>query len=265
VNASGATEEPVLRSEGSPVRVLTLNRPAGRNALDGALHQAMLSAVRTVAADPGVRALVLTGTGDAFSAGGDFGLIQRMQENADLRRATLDRSRSLFWSLLALDVPVIAAVNGPAVGAGATLALLCDIVLMAEEAYLAEPRVSIGLVPGDGSAILWLMLAGVPAARSYLLTGDRMPAREAYRLGLVHRVVDRDVVVAEAMALAERLAGLSAHSIRSTKRALNRHVETAARDGFDFALDAESRSFDTPELRAWVRERSERPAGAGDG
>ena len=254
----------ILRSEGSRVRVLTLNRPASRNALDGPLHAALLSAVRTVAADPEVRVVVVTGTGDAFSAGGDFGLIEQMQEDADLRRATLNRSRTLFWSLVALEVPVIAAVNGPAVGAGATLALLCDIVLMAEQAYLAEPRVSIGLVPGDGSAIVWPLLAGVPAARAYLLTGDRMPAAEAYRLGLIHRVVERDALLAEAMTLADRLAGLSPHSVRSTKRALNLQVESAARAGFEFALDAESQSFETPELQATVQQHSERAAGERD-
>jgi enoyl-CoA hydratase len=251
-------EESGLRSEGSRVRLLTLNRPVSRNALDGDLHAAMLSAVRAVAADPGVRVVVLTGTGNAFSAGGDFGLIRQMQEDIDRRRATLERSRSLFWSLLELDVPVIAAVNGPAVGAGATLALLSDIVLMAENAYLAEPRVGIGLVPGDGAAILWPLLAGVPAARAYLLTGDRVPAEEAFRLGLIHRVVSRDAIVTEAMALAHRLAGLSGHSVRATKRALNRQVEAAARLAFEFALREEDHSFDTPELQASVEEHEMR-------
>jgi enoyl-CoA hydratase len=122
--------------------------------------------------------------------------------------------------------------------------------------------VSIGLVPGDGSAILWPMLAGVPAARSYLLTGDRMPAPEAYRLGLAYRVVPQDAVLAEAMTLAERLAGLSAHSVRSTKRALNLQVEAAARAGFEAALDAEEQSFETPELRRAVQEHIDRAGGA---
>ena len=255
----------VLRSEGTRIRTLTLNRPANRNALDGPLHAAMLSAVRTVADEPAVRALVVTGAGDAFSAGGDFALVEQMQKDTDVRETTLNRSRALFWSLVALEIPVIAAVNGPAVGAGATLALLCDIVLMAEQAYLAEPRVSIGLVPGDGSAIVWPLLAGIPAARAYLLTGDRIPAAEAHRLGLVHRVVGRNALLAEAMALADRLAGLSPHAVRATKRALNLHLESAALAGFELALEAESQSFDTPELRATVREHSERTVGQPDG
>jgi len=252
------TDDIVLRSEGTRVRTLTLNRSATRNALDGALQAALLSAVREVATDSEVRAVVITGTGTAFSAGGDFDLIKEMQENAELRQATLGRSRSLFWSLVALEVPVIAAVNGPAVGAGATLALLSDIVLMAEDAYLAEPRVSIGLVPGDGGAILWSLLAGVPAARAYLFTGDRLPAEEAHRLGLIHRVVEGDSLLEEATQLAERLARLSPHSVRATKHALNLRLESAALAGFELALEAESQSFDTPELRARVQQHSGR-------
>jgi enoyl-CoA hydratase/carnithine racemase len=251
-------DDPILRSEGSRVRVLTLNRPGSRNALDGQLHAAMLSAVRAVADEPEVRALVVTGAGDAFSAGGDFGLIEQMQADPKLRQATLNKSRALFWSLVSLEIPVIAAVNGPAVGAGATLALLSDIVLMAKQAYLAEPRVSIGLVPGDGSAILWPLLAGIPAARAYLFTGDPMPAAEAHRLGLVHRLVERDALLAEAMELADRLAGLSPHAVRATKRALTLQVETSALAGFELAIDAESQSFDTPELRATVKRHAER-------
>jgi enoyl-CoA hydratase len=123
---------------------------------------------------------------------------------------------------------------------------------------LAEPRVSLGLVPGDGSAIVWPLVAGIPAARAYLLTGDRMPAEEAHRLGLVHRVVGRNALLAEAMALADRLAGLSPHAVRTTKRALTLQVESAALAGFELAIEAESQSFDTPELRATVKRHTER-------
>jgi enoyl-CoA hydratase len=256
-------ESVVLREEGSPVRVLTLNRPTSRNALDGDLHEAVLVAIRNIAAEPDVRAVVLTGAGNAFSAGGDFGLIQKMQDDMELRQATLERSRSLFKAVLELDIPVVAAVNGPAVGAGATLALLCDIVLMADDAYLAEPRVVLGLVAGDGGATLWPLLAGVPAARAYLLTGDRMSAQEAHRLGLIYRVVSGDLLVQEAIDLAERLAGFPAYSIQATKRALNLQVEAVAQTTYDFAMSAESDSFDTPELHALVRARTARRQQAG--
>jgi enoyl-CoA hydratase len=257
--------EGVLRSEGSPVRILTLNRPANRNALDGELHDALLSAVRSIATEPEVRAVVVTGAGQAFSAGGDFGLIAHMQEDVELRRLTLDRSQSLFESLLELDVPIIAAVNGPAVGAGATLALLCDIVLMADNAYLAEPRVSIGLVAGDGGAVLWPILAGVPAARAYLLSGERMSAQEAHRLGFIHRYLSPDLVVGESISLAERLAKLPPFSVRATKQALNQHVRAMASVAYDLARTAEEQSFDTPELRALVERQIERSRSVRDG
>ncbi len=247
-----------LLSEGSAIRVLTLNRPASRNALDGELHDALLCAVRSIAGEPDVRVVVITGAGDAFSAGGDFGLIERMRQDPLLRKATLVTSRSLFWAMTGLDVPVVAAVNGPAVGAGATLALLSDVVLMDEHAYLAEPRVGLGLVPGDGGALLWPLLAGVPAARAYLLTGERMSAEEAFRIGLIHKVTRSEGALDEAMVLAERLACLSAHSVRATKRALNRQLEAAGREGLDADLDAEAHSFDTPHVTALFRKLATR-------
>lgn len=241
---------PVVRVEGSTVRIITLDRPASRNALDGQLLKAVVSEVRQASANSQVRALVLTGAGSAFSAGGDLRLIRQMQEDRDVRRAVLDDSRSLFRVMLDLDIPVVAAVNGPAVGAGCTLALMCDVVLMAEDTYLADPHVGVGLVPGDGGAVLWPLLAGLPAARAYLLTGDRIPAGEAHRLGLVHRTVPRERVVSDAIQFAERLAGLPVYAVKATKRALNLHVATAAAAVFEYAHAAEDRSFDTVEHRA---------------
>lgn len=253
---------PVVRVEGSAVRTLTLDRPASRNALDGPLLEAVLCALRDASANREVRALVLTGAGPAFSAGGDFGLIRRMRDDSEVRRLVLDGSRSLFRFMLDLDIPVVAAVNGPAVGAGCTLALLCDVVVMAESAYLADPHVGVGLVPGDGGAVLWPLLAGLPAARAYLLTGDRMSASEAHRIGLVHRTVSAERVMGEALALANRLAGLPEYAVRATKRALNLHVAAAAASTFEYALALEDRSFDFVEHRM-VTDAPGGPARAG--
>ena len=255
-----------VRSEGSTVRVLTLDRPASRNALNRELHASVLLAIQSVAMEPDVRAIVVTGSGDAFSAGGDFELMKQMQEDVDLRRETLDRGRSLFQAVVKLEIPIVAAVNGPAVGAGATLALLCDVVLMAEDAYLAEPRVKLGLVAGDGGVTLWPVLAGVPAARAYLLTGDRVSAQEAHRLGLIHQVYPSNLVLSEAVSLAERLADMPQHAMRATKRALNRQLEASASLAFEYALEAEIEGFDTPELMAFVRgsQSAGRPRPAAD-
>ncbi len=234
---------------GTSLWTLTLNRPDRRNSIDEAMQAAALSVVRSASADPLVRAIVLTGAGTAFSAGGDLGLIRRMQDDPEVRRSVLDRSRSLFGALRDLHVPIVAAVNGPAIGAGCTLALLCDIVIMAEGASLGDPRVAFGLAPGDGAAVLWPLLGGLPAARSYLLTGDRISAEEAYRIGLVSRTVAADDLVQTATAVATRLASLPPAAVQATKRALNRHLATAETPVFELALAAESTSFDTPEHR----------------
>lgn len=234
---------------GTELWTLTLNRPDRRNSIDEAMQGAVLSAVQSVSADPVVRAVVLTGAGTAFSAGGDFGLIRRMQDDPEVRRGILDQSRSLFGALRDLHVPIVAAVNGPAIGAGCTLALLCDIVIMAEGASFGDPRVAFGLVPGDGAAVLWPLLGGLPAARSYLLTGDRIPADEAYRIGLVSRIVAADELLQTATAVAARLASLPPGAVQATKRALNRHLASAEAPVFELALAAESASLDTVEHR----------------
>ena len=241
-----------MRTEGGAVRVLTLDRPASLNVIDAELHAALLEALRAVAADDEVRAVVLTGSGRAFSAGGDLDLIRAMGDDVGLRREVLGQGRDIFRLLTTLSVPVVAAINGPAVGGGCTLALLCDIVVMADDAHLADPHVAVGLVPGDGGAVLWPLMAGLAAARAYLLTGDRLPAQEAHRLGLVHRIVPRPDVLAAATALAERIAALPAFAVQETKRCLNAHLTAAAEAVFERALAGEDRSFDTDEHRAVV-------------
>jgi enoyl-CoA hydratase len=144
-----------------------------------------------------------------------------------------------------IRIPVVAAVNGAAVGAGCTLALLCDIVIMEQNAFLADPRVPFGLAPGDGGAVLWPLLAGLGAAKAYLLTGDRVSAAEAWRLGLAHQVVEADSL-AVALTLAQRIASQPAFAVQETKRMLDMHLR-AQRQVFDHALEAEERSFDDDE------------------
>jgi enoyl-CoA hydratase len=252
-------DEPVGVS-GSAVRVVTLQRPATLNALDEELHSHLLEVFDDIAADDEVRAVVLTGSGRAFSAGWDIGLIRRMQEDRRLRRETLVTGRRLFDRFTNLGVPVIAAVNGAAVGAGCTLALMCDVVFMADDTYLSDPHIRIGLVPGDGGVVLWPLLGGLPAARAYLLTGDRVPAAEALRLGLVYGVVGPDVVRATALEFAERIATLPTSAVRATKRALNAHLRFASAIAFDGALDAEGRTFDSTEHRELTRDHSDATA-----
>jgi enoyl-CoA hydratase/carnithine racemase len=231
---------------GDRVRTLTLNRPHQSNALDPDLHEQLLQALRAARRDPAVRALVVTGAGDTFSAGGDLELIRRMQRDDEARRRTLQTARDLFTELT-MGKPIVAAVNGPAVGAGCTLALACDVVFMADDTFLADPHIRLGLVPGDGGAAMWPMLTSLATAKAYLLTGDRVPAAEALRLGLVHQTPAREDVVSTAAKMAERIADQSATAIAETKLALSMHLLGSAVGVFDAALAAEDRTFDTPE------------------
>src|ERR1700722_4873285 len=228
------------------VALLTLSRPRSANALDGELSDALLAAVRSVRDAGDVRAMVLTGAGAAFSGGGDVATIRAMRDDPAVRGPALGTHAELFWEMIRLPFPSVAAVNGPAIGAGATVALLCDLVVMADDAFLSDPRVSLGLLDGAGGLLLWPLLTSLSAAREYLLLGDRVTAAEARRLGLANRVVAGPGVLTEAMGLAQRLPGLPGSAVRELRRLLNIPVEQAAAALAD-SSKAESGLFESRE------------------
>jgi enoyl-CoA hydratase/carnithine racemase len=238
----------VLVAADGPVRIVTLNRPDTLNATDAELHGAITRVWGELASDADARAVVLTGAGTAFSAGGDFGLLQNMVDDVELRSATIDEGKALVRSMLALEVPIVGAVNGPAVGLGCSLVSLCDLVLIAEDAYLADPHVVLGLVAADGGAIVWPFLTGLLRAKEHLFLGSRITAKEAVEAGLATRVSADPV--AEALELAHRLAQLPPQSVVETKRILNAGLRSAVETMIDDAMGAEWQSFDTPEFRA---------------
>jgi enoyl-CoA hydratase len=238
----------VLVEADGPVRIVTLNRPDTLNATDAELHRAITEVWQELARDTDARAVVLTGAGKAFSAGGDFGLLQNMVDDVDVRSATIDEGKVLVRSMLALEIPVVGAVNGPAVGLGCTLVSLCDIVLIAESAHLADPHVALGLVAADGGAIAWPFLIGLLRAKEHLLLGTRISAQEAVEAGLATRISAEPLT--EAVELAHRIAKLPPQAVVETKRLLNAGLRAAVATLLDDAMDAEWRSFDTPELQA---------------
>lgn len=250
-------EEVVVESDG-PVRIVTMNRPDVFNAVNAGLHSGMANVWRQLAADTEARAVVLTGAGKAFCAGGDMGWFLQIREDPQLRAAMMREARDLVVEILHCPLPVVAAVNGAAVGLGCSLAVLCDIVFMAEQAFLADPHVAVGLVAGDGGAVLWPMFIGPLRAKELLFTGDRIPAEDAVRLGLANRVVSGDKLLEEAMAFAHRLAGLPVRALQDTKRAVNIHLEQAALNVLNFALAAESECFTLPEHHERVAQFLER-------
>ncbi|QIX53869.1 enoyl-CoA hydratase/isomerase family protein [Rhodococcus sp. DMU1] len=219
------------------VAEVTLRRPEVRNAVNQELHDALVGAVETFSHDTSLRAVVLAAEGHVFSAGGDFEWMARCHADLPTRDATVREGLRLLEALTQLDVPVVAAMQGDAIGLGASLVLSCDAVVAKSSAKLADPHVAIGLVAGDGGCLLWPQAAGMLRARRYLLTGDPIPASLAHDWGLVTDLVDNaEDVLPAARALAARLAALPPLAVRGTKRALNqvmaaRFAEVAALAG----------------------------------
>ena len=231
-----------------PVRVVTLRRPDSLNAVNETLHRGLAQVFAQLSADRDARVAVVTGEGRAFSAGGDFGLLDRMAKDRGVRRDTLAEGREIVLSLVRCRIPVIAAVNGPAVGLGCSLIALSDVVYMAESAYLSDPHVTVGLVAADGGPLTWPLHTSLLLAKEYAFTGERITAARAREIGLTNHVCPDDELLATALAAAHKIAKLPPQAVEMTKRVLNLHVEHAVLATIDFALAAENESFDTPEF-----------------
>jgi enoyl-CoA hydratase/carnithine racemase len=245
------TPQLVVEHDG-PVAVLTLNNPERRNAFSDEMHEAMQDVWRHLADDPSVRAVVLTGEGSAFCSGGDVPGFIRSYEDPNHRRAAILGARRLMDAMAEFPKPVVAAVNGPAIGLGCSIAVSCDVVLIAESAFMADTHINVGLVGGDGGAVMWPLLMSLLKAKELLLTGDRIPAAQCVELGLANRVVPNAELRDQALELAQRIAAKPPQAVQETKRALNLHLQAAISLVAPFALAAESESFTTEELRQAV-------------
>jgi enoyl-CoA hydratase len=231
------------------VHVVIINRPEASNAVDEAVHQSMAGIWRVLLADDEVRAVVITGAGKAFSAGGDMVMFGRLMADTQARAFQIAEARTVFLELINFGKPLVSAVNGPAVGLGCSVALLSDLLVMGESSYLADPHVAVGLTAGDGGAAMLPLLIGMMKAKEYVLLGDKITSSIAKELNLVTRVVPDDKVLDEALTLAERLAALPAQAVRSSKIALNMHLSRAALGPLEYALAEEYISFDTQEFK----------------
>ena len=246
---SGTDDELLIEAHGD-VRIVVLNRPAALNAADEILHGRLASVWRTLAEDPEVRAVVLTGAGKAFSGGGDLDLLHRMTEDRELRSRIMDEAAEIVRTMTTVAVPIVAAVNGPAVGLGCSLAAMSDLVLVEEQAYFADPHVALGLVAADGGALTWPLLTSLLRAKEHLLLGDRLPAADAVAAGLANRVVPEGTSRDAALEVAQRLAALPAQAVRETKAMLNTALRGAVDTSLSRALEAETASFDEPAFQA---------------
>jgi enoyl-CoA hydratase/carnithine racemase len=235
-----------------PVRIVRLNRPEQLNAINDELHLGLTQLFPQLSADADARVAVITGNGRAFSAGGDFDLLDRMANDRALRRDVIAEGRELVINMVRCRVPVVAAVNGPAVGLGCSVIALSDVVYMAESSYLSDPHVTVGLVAADGGPLTWPLHTSLLLAKEYAFTGDRITAARAAEIGLANHVCPEADVFGAALEAAQKIAKLPPQAVEATKRVLNLHVERAVLATIDFAMSAETESFDTPELLANV-------------
>jgi enoyl-CoA hydratase len=243
-----------LDAEG--VLTVTLNRPDRRNAISPEMHEEFAPLFSRIATDRSVAAVVLTGAGDkAFCVGADFG---GMQQNLDVgyedgQPGLMIGSAQIVQAQLHIPQPMIAAINGDALGLGATMALFCDMVFMADDARIGDPHVKAGIVAGDGGAILWPLLLGLHRGKEYLMTGDLMTAAEAYDFGLVNHVVPRSEVLPQASALAHRLAAGARIAIQFNKRLANAYLVDRVNRVLDASLAMEAITFETADHREAVQ------------
>lgn len=237
------------------VLAVTLNRPESLNAVNEQMHHSLERLFGDVATDDDVGCILVTGAGKAFCAGGDIkgmqaGTLTGLQGTGSGLVTT--GALRLVRNLVAVPQPIVMAVNGDAIGLGATVALLGDIVLAADGARFGDPHVRVGLVAGDGGAVIWPLLVGLNRAKEYLMTGDLLPAVEAERIGLVNHVYPPDELLAAADRLAVRLAEGASHAIRWTKQAVNKVLSERTDLILDTSLALEALSAAHPDHREGV-------------
>lgn len=226
---------------GDVLKVTLANPRNELNAVDGEFHDELRRLFADLKVEREARAVLLTASGRAFSAGGDFNWMRGITKDDlyEMRR----EGRQIFWNLLDVELPIVAAVNGPAIGLGATIALLCDAIYMADSAVLADPHVRVGIAAGDGGAAIWPLVMGPALAKRYLMTGDSLSAVEAERYGLVTGVTTPEELGETALKFAQKLAGGAPLAVRYTKAAINQYVKQAATTTFDYSMGLELVTF----------------------
>jgi enoyl-CoA hydratase len=240
------------------ILTVTLNRPEQRNAVNARLHHELSRVFTDVQRDADSDVVVLTGNGTAFCAGGDIDWMQLSVDEPNEFEKTAREAKDIVYSQLDLEKPLICKLNGHATGLGASLALLCDIIIASDEAKIGDPHVSVGLVAGDGGALIWPQLVGYAKAKKYLLTGELMMAAEAERIGLITDVVPRAELDAAVDAMAQCLVSGATKAIRWSKVTANLPLRQLFHSYFDAGVAYEclsNRTEDHAEAVKAFRER----------
>jgi enoyl-CoA hydratase len=228
------------------VLLITLDDPERLNATGPAMHLQLSQVFRTVDDDPSVRAVVVTGAGTAFSAGGDLDWIAEQVGDYAQTIRVMKEAGDIVRTMIDCDTPIVSAINGVAVGAGLAVALLADISVINEDTRLTDGHIRIGVAAGDHAVAIWPLLCGMAKAKYYLLTADFLDGREAERIGLVSKAVPADDVLPTALGIADRLAAGPVDATRMTKRALN-HWMRQALPNFEASLAYEMLNFLGPD------------------
>jgi enoyl-CoA hydratase len=222
------------------ILTITINRPETKNAINQALHEEFSLIFDEVDRDDSVDVVILAGSGGAFCAGGDLKWLLSLHGDVAATSIGIRRDRKIQNAMLDLEKPIIAKVDGPAIGLGCSLALYCDFVYASDHSVFADPHVSVGLVAGDGGAVMWPQLIGYARARRYLLTGDSIPAPEAAAMGLITESVPADALDETVAKMARRLARGATHSIKWTKASINAGLKVTANAVIDRAAAFEN-------------------------
>lgn len=250
--------------QGRVLRIV-MDRPEVKNAANIRMHRELSQVFADAQRDEGSDILVLTGAGDAFSSGGDIRAMRDKVEDRTLWNDTVNEARALFYSILDLDKPLIARVNGAATGLGATLAVYADISVADETAVIGDPHVKVGLVAGDGGSLMWPMLIGFQKAKELLFLGDNITATEAARLGLITHAVPAAELDLRIDDLVQRLQTLPPFALRGTKKAINHTLKGLALSTFEYGVSLETQSQLTRDhaeaVNAFIEKR--RPAFTG--
>ena len=218
----------------------TINRPEQMNAVNAIMHFEMASLFYDLQKDRGSDVIVLTGAGRAFCAGGDTAWFQKLIDEPSEFELIATEARSIVLGLLELEKPIICRLNGAAAGLGASIALLCDIVIASDKALIGDPHVCMGLVAGDGGCVIWPQLIGFNKAKELLMLGDMLKAHEADKYGLINHLVPHEELDAKTSEIAGRLASGATKAIRFTKITANLPLRKLATELMDVSLPYEA-------------------------
>jgi enoyl-CoA hydratase len=240
---------------------VVINRPERMNACDKNGHREMSRVLRELGSDPDVDAVVITGAGRAFSVGGDLEMIADANRHPEELPVVMAEARAIVQSLIDFEKPIIAAINGVAMGVGATFALMCDFIIAERSALIADGHVRAALAAGDGGVLAWPLSMGIVKAKQYLMTGDFISAADAERFGLVTEVVEDGESLVRATTIARLLLTKPQFAVRATKASVNQWYRLGQVSAFDYSLAMEMLTIAHPDVPQALEKLGKRERG----